>query len=759
MKLDDTYNEAMQRIKAQDKEDVDLAKRVLSWITCALEPLTIYQLQHALAVELGSGALDEESLPDEDLLVSVCVGLVTIDQESKVIRLVHFTTQIYFERVRGEEFPSASMEIAMKCLTYLSFDIFTQVPVRWEESQLRELEKKYPFLDYAVQHWGDHARGDHEEKIKDMILDYLMTNRSIQLIKHVENSFKNWATTNIVTRSVFPEGFAFGSSAHFGLTHIAKHLIDQCDSDVNYLYVDKYTALHIAAKNGHEEMVRLLLMNGADVGARSLNADSALHVASTEAVVRLLLEYGAEINGKNSWSETALHKAVEYGTEDFLQLLLLKGADVNAKGREGDTPLHYAAKLGRDTMMKLLLGTDPMIDSTNDVGDTVLQTAIKKCQEPIVSVLLEKGANPNVPNLEGMAPLHISTAYKLYKTMRCLLDKGANLEAGDKAGQTVLYQSLGDEKAFRLLMEKGASIEAKDQEGLTVLHWTIKLWKESAPETVVLLLENGANIDMVENTGRTALHIAIENSNQSATSLLLDNGASIHSKDHDGQEALHIAAKVNNVSIMTLLFDSGNDKCDVNCVDNLGQTPLHRAAGLKHKWVWEVGSFLVQRQKVEEFRPCVSAVELLLEKEATVDARDNHNQTALLLAVQSTKHAIKAQIPTSRRPRRRSGGSEMSVAGDEAYRVSPLEQEIMNNARDAQQVLRLLIKHGADIEAESYDTDSPLSVATSAGLKLLLLEPDKDIIDDLRLLAPKRDYTRSLKLLVSRRSLPHRITR
>jgi hypothetical protein len=46
------------------------------------------------------GDCDEEPLPDENVLFSVCAGLVTINREINTIRLVHYTAQEYFERIR-----------------------------------------------------------------------------------------------------------------------------------------------------------------------------------------------------------------------------------------------------------------------------------------------------------------------------------------------------------------------------------------------------------------------------------------------------------------------------------------------------------------------------------------------------------------------------------------------------------------------------------------------------------------------------------
>lgn len=57
-------------------------------------------------------------------MVSVCAGLVTVDEQSNIIRLVHYTTQDYFERTWTSWFPNAQTDITEICVTYLLFDAF-----------------------------------------------------------------------------------------------------------------------------------------------------------------------------------------------------------------------------------------------------------------------------------------------------------------------------------------------------------------------------------------------------------------------------------------------------------------------------------------------------------------------------------------------------------------------------------------------------------------------------------------------------------
>ena len=126
-KLDDTYAEAITRILSQDEEDVHLAKRTLMWISCAKRPLSIIELRHALAIKPGAKELDPESLPDKDVIVDVCSGLVAIDRESETIRLVHYTTQDYLVRVRAELFATAETDMTLSCVAYLLWDTPIQI--------------------------------------------------------------------------------------------------------------------------------------------------------------------------------------------------------------------------------------------------------------------------------------------------------------------------------------------------------------------------------------------------------------------------------------------------------------------------------------------------------------------------------------------------------------------------------------------------------------------------------------------------------
>ncbi|KAI5927072.1 hypothetical protein F4810DRAFT_707023 [Camillea tinctor] len=115
------YDNAMERIQNQDEDSRELTSKVLSWVIYAQKPLHIYILRFFLAMGPGDSKFDKENVPSASDVVSVCAGLVTTDHESRVVRLVHYTTEAYFAKTGSMWFPVANDYITAVCTTYLSF--------------------------------------------------------------------------------------------------------------------------------------------------------------------------------------------------------------------------------------------------------------------------------------------------------------------------------------------------------------------------------------------------------------------------------------------------------------------------------------------------------------------------------------------------------------------------------------------------------------------------------------------------------------
>jgi hypothetical protein len=165
--LSEAYGSVMKRISVQKEKQRHIAMTALKWITYARRPLKAEELQHALAVTPDStDILNEKDFVDVDSLVSFCVGIVTVDPESGIIRLVHYTVQKYLEK----QFPQvqANTEIARTCLGYLAFDAFSMFS--GDRRSFEERVKKYRFSSYAGIYWADHVREGAEDHLHPLIL-------------------------------------------------------------------------------------------------------------------------------------------------------------------------------------------------------------------------------------------------------------------------------------------------------------------------------------------------------------------------------------------------------------------------------------------------------------------------------------------------------------------------------------------------------------------------------------------------------------
>ena len=84
-----------------------------------------------------------------------------------------------------------------------------------------------------------------------------------------------------------------------------------------------------ASRNGHEQIVPLLLEQGAHINAAAEFGDTTLVWALQNEHARLLLEKGADVNAAGECDGTALVWASREGHVQILQLLLKKAADIN----------------------------------------------------------------------------------------------------------------------------------------------------------------------------------------------------------------------------------------------------------------------------------------------------------------------------------------------------------------------------------------------------------------------------------------------
>ncbi|KAF4454898.1 vps9-ankyrin repeat-containing, partial [Fusarium albosuccineum] len=340
--LSKAYDEAMERIEQLSPAHRDLAHRVLSWICCARRELGTKEIQHALALRDGDAQLHRDGSPEAELLVSVCCGLVTVNEKSRTIRLVHYTAQDYFEQNRKVFFPHAHAHIAKQCINYISLSVFGHEVSPSLRHRIR-LSPEYPLYEYAALNWGIHARNalpsNHVEKAALKFLSQgKMALAAAEVQPHMPPIWRRGREWSWVRPAPPSPANGLHLAAYYGLSCLLPDLTKQYG--INSKSAQGLTALRFAVDGGHTATVELLLREDPDLNIQDSKGRTVLMRAAEEgslAIVTLLMGNQPNLDLKDHGGETALLKAMkrsgapEGDYQGIIELLFEKGADPNWK--------------------------------------------------------------------------------------------------------------------------------------------------------------------------------------------------------------------------------------------------------------------------------------------------------------------------------------------------------------------------------------------------------------------------------------------
>lgn len=484
----------MERIEHQIAYQANLAKQLLSWLACAQRSLTLTELQHALAVEIDESSFDEENLPDIEDMISVCAGLVTYNEQSHIISLVHYTTQEYFEREWTSWFPDAHCNIGRICLTYLCYDAFASGSCETLKEFLERL-REYPLYAYAATNWGYHAKRQRLSP-PEPIFRLLENDQKTAACSQAQDWYSSWA---------------------LGLYFVPKLT----------------TGLHLAVEFGLEPEVEALLKRNHPVDVTDSTKRTPLSVAvdkGHEAIVRILLHHGANPHFQDDiWNPLLI--AAKFGHGSLINLFLELGFDPDVTDGSDRSPLLYAAERGDVEAAKLLLDSHADIERKDQYGYNSLSKAAEKGQMAVTRLLLDRGAQPDA---------------------RSLTRPGLSWEGGERTPLSFAAE-MGHRGIVKLFLEHKADPDAPDAHGRTHLSYTAS---SGHLDIVELLFDAGAEIDLMHacnNCGDTPLADAAWFSHRAVMSFLLEKGANPN-LTRSRYSPLAIAVRNGDIEMVELLF-------------------------------------------------------------------------------------------------------------------------------------------------------------------------------------------------------------
>ncbi|EQC27025.1 TKL protein kinase [Saprolegnia diclina VS20] len=237
---------------------------------------------------------------------------------------------------------------------------------------------------------------------------------------------------------------------------------------------DGATALHVAAANGHDDIVTLLLATDPSLSCRSdQSGNLPLHLAAAKGhmfIVEKLVQHAPvkSLSWTNSGGCTPLSVAIKCAHAPLVSLLIQSGTSLDSTTNSGWTLLHEAAATGGLAMVKMLLSTTLNMFAKTTAGETPLQIATDKqrgdaivqafkdaeAAETLrfldavqsgdadrVDVYLRKGVGVNTTDANGRTALHVAVARDHASVVDRLVRAGATIVVHDANGTSPLLLS------------------------------------------------------------------------------------------------------------------------------------------------------------------------------------------------------------------------------------------------------------------------------------------------------------------------------
>lgn len=431
--LDETYERMLLNI---DEGSAEYARRTLTFLCCAKEPLAVAEVIEAMAVELGDipRLNTKRRLHDQDDLHQVCPGLIEVvvnpdAKELSTVRIAHFSVQEYLEseRIRQQrvamfhvETEKANAEIASLCLAYLL-----------EPEVYNGDRSNFPLTVYAVRYWHRH----YDENFQTTHLPDLAKRLFRDHNGALRNWIEEWNSPILAQPSIqspCDDGSGLYWASKLGLETVVSDLLSRSPTLVDSKHNKRLGGtISVAVSGGKEAVVRLLLDNGADVNSERswFRPLTTAAERGNEAMVRLLLDNGADVNPGGTIT-SPLSAAAGDGHEAVVRLLLENGAFVNTRceSRYGSTALIAAARSGNAATVRLLLDNGAGDQANREDLVFALENAVEMGSEDVVRLLLENGADVDDDANRAIVRLALRTAK--HGIAKLILEHGAMQQSG-----------------------------------------------------------------------------------------------------------------------------------------------------------------------------------------------------------------------------------------------------------------------------------------------------------------------------------------
>jgi ankyrin repeat protein len=504
-----------------------------------------------------------------------------------------------------------------------------------------------------------------------------------------------------------------------------------------------------AAMKGNQALVRTLLQQKADVNATQIDGTTALHWAvyrNDLEMAQLLIKAGARVEVKNREGITPLYMASLYGNSDLIRLLLTAGADAKQKGPSGETMLMLAARNGSAESIDLLRRAGADVNAREPIrGTTALMWAVEQKHPAAVKALLEGGADyaaksgaaglPRNYIAQKVNTANVEAAMKRWaeaaKNGRTYEQQLAAEEANGKRVQRLLPDFSKDDLPTIAKFVVQATSFADLNTVLDFIGPQLTAAGKSVEELTKLVQEqlaeaNDSDVIVAGLVGKgggglSPMVFAAREGDLESTKLLVAAGADVNQTTEYGWTPLLTATNNRHYRLAAWLVENG---ANVNLPNKGGWTPLYLATDNRNI---EGGDFPVPKPDMDH----LEFINLLLTHGANPDLRSKDDTltrtiftmqwffeagaTPFVRAAQSgdielmkllLKHGADPKIPTD------FGDTALSAAAGIGW-VEGVTYE--HSVKDNLEAVKMLLDLGLDPNSANRDGRTPLMGAALKG--------------------------------------------
>ncbi|EAU82932.2 ankyrin repeat domain-containing protein 50 [Coprinopsis cinerea okayama7 len=685
--LDGIYADTLARIEKRPEHAL-FAKEVLLWLLYCKRPLSVEEVRYAVANLPESYIFDEGRLIDEADLISICCGLIHIQENGwgpTVVRLIHYTAYDSLKRLLYKDFPDPHGVLTRICIQRLvAFDLTNLPgPSSTMGQNLASCINNHPFLRYAHVHWASHARESQSHQMWTAIIEFIRQCSSFPC-GYRPGGFN----THILLLQPLHVVAAYNLPAL--VPAIAGHGEINAITEVE-LVIDeegrdgpRWTPLIIASMNGYEKVVmNLLREKGIAVNTRGSDGRTALLWALAnrhESVADLLLAHESiDVHRADNEGWTPLMMASRNGYTSLVdRLVQMEGIEVNAQNKDGKTALLLASAHGHPSTVSRLLEeerVDVHLRDSNGSSALVLAAILGEWErffsesEKILAAFYT--TFPFVRHVHGF--------YGLELFLLMGYEQSASGESNQAAYEAVVA---------RLLQTPGTHVSYQDP-GFTVL-MSAACAGDCVPIIDQLLAADGTRLNAQSpQDGCTALMLASRRNHVKAVDRLLRQpGIDVNLQNKRGESALMLAVQEGHSKVVDRLLRA--EGLDSSLRDNRGWTLLMAAC---YRGKTEIFDRLLQLNPVE------------------AHARSKDGQTTLMIAAGAWRSEIVQRLL-------RIEGTQVNLRDENGFTAlmhacyHPVHFELKYmGCKPVQTVSLLLATKGIEVNAVSADGDTALLLA------------------------------------------------